>query len=136
MAKPSRLDVSPGGGGGGARRMSTGKMKKLAEPSKAYDPPVKGSGKPKYQNVIKSERVDTKAPRKDPIANASKVLKSLGKKTSKQEITRKAGKSKNIAKEIDRENKVTKGVRTEKPKTPKVPVKKKAPTKRNLPSDI
>ena len=91
--------------------------------AETYAAPKKGSGKPKYQNVIKSERVNTKEPRKEPIRNVSKVLKSLGTKTTKQEVTRKAGKSPNIAKQIDREEKVRKGVRTEKPSTPKVPVK-------------
>ena len=102
---------------------STGLKKFLGQESKMYEPAKKGSGKPKYQNVIKSERVNTKEPRKEPIKNVSKVLKSLGTKTSKQEVTRKAGKSPNIAKQIDREEKVRKGVRTEKPSTKKVPVK-------------
>ena len=91
--------------------------------AETYAAPKKGTGKPKYQNVIKSERVNTKEPRKEPIKNVSKVLKSLGTKTSKQEVTRKAGKSPNIAKQIDREYKEQKGVRTAKPSTPKVPVK-------------
>ena len=108
-----------------AKGASTGLKKVLAAESKMYDAPKKGSGKPKYQNVIKSQRVDTKEPRKEPIKNVSKVLKSLGTKTSKQEVTRKAGKSPNLAKQIDREEKVRKGVRTEKPSTPKVPVKRK-----------
>lgn len=123
MAKDNTMAI-PGGGRGamsGASRMSTGKMKKLAEPAKKYDPPVKGSGKPKYQNVVKEARTDTKAPSKASL----KTMKELvGKKVTKQELNRKAGKKPNVAKEIDRENKVTKGVRTEKPKTPKVPVKK------------
>jgi hypothetical protein len=102
---------------------STGLKKFLGQEAKMYEPTKKGSGKPKYQNVIKSQRVDTKEPRKEPIKNVSKVLKSLGTKTSKQEVTRKAGKSPNIAKQIDREEKVRKGVRTEKPSTKKVPVK-------------
>ena len=102
---------------------STGLKKFLGREAKMYEPSKKGSGKPKYQNVIKSERVNTKEPRKEPIRNVSKVLKSLGTKTSKQEVTRKAGKSPNIAKQIDRETKEKKGQRTAKPTTPKVPVK-------------
>jgi len=135
MAKDNVMAIPGGAGGarGGVGRMSTGKMKKLAEPAKKYDPPVKGSGKEKYQNVIKSERLDTKASSK---ANLKTIKELVGKKVTKQELNRKAGKKPNVAKEIDREQKITKGVRTAKPTTPKVAVKKKAPTKRNLPSDI
>jgi predicted Zn-dependent peptidase len=42
---------------------------------------------------------------------------------TKQELIRQAGKKPNVAKQIDREYKERKGVRTAKPKTPKVPVK-------------
>ena len=99
---------------------STGLKKFFGQEAKRFDEPVKGSGKPKYQNVVKSERVDTKASDKARIKSGSKIL---GMKTTKQAVTRKAGKKPNVAKEIDREEKVRKGVRTEKPKTPKVPVK-------------
>jgi len=89
-----------------------------------YEQPKKGRGKPKYQNVIKEARVDTKAPGKKARKEASKVLKNTRfGRVSKQEITRKESKAKNIAKEIDREEKVRKGVRTEKPAT-KTPVKR------------
>ena len=99
---------------------STGLKKFIGQEAKRFDEPVKGSGKPKYQNVVKSERVDTKASDKARIKSGSKIL---GMNTTKQAVTRKAGKKPNVAKEIDREYKVQKGVRTEKPKTPKIPVK-------------
>ena len=140
MARADKVGEGFGGGGAGmgraiagkasgakAKLTSTGKAKVneyKTSSTKKYEAPVKGSGKQKYQNVIKEARVDTKAPRKQDIKDFSKSMKPVGVKPSKQEITRKAGKSPNIAKQIDRETKVQKGVRTEKPSTPKVPVKK------------
>jgi hypothetical protein len=99
---------------------STGLKKFYGQEAKKYEPPVKGSGKEKYQNVIKSERLDTKASSK---ASLKTIKELVGKKVTKQELNRKAGKKPNVAKQIDREEKVRKGVRTEKPSTPKVPVK-------------
>ena len=105
-------------------KISTGKAKAIAAPGKTYEQPVKGSGKPKYQNVIKEARTDTKATRKESIKKGQSILKPIGVKATKQEITRKASKEPNIAKQIDREYKEQKGVRTAKPATPKVPIKK------------
>jgi len=85
-----------------------------------YTPPKKGRGKPKYQNVIKEARVNTRAEAKQSIKNIAKIT---GKKLTKKDISRKAEKRPNIAKEIDREYKIRKGVRTEKPAT-KTPVKR------------
>ena len=140
MARADKVGEGFGGGGAGmgraiagkasgakAKLTSTGKAKVneyKTNPSKKYEPTIKGSGKPKYQNVIKEARVDTKAPRKQEIKDFAPGRKPVGTKPSKQEITRKAGKAPNIAKQIDRETKVGKGQRTEKPLTPKVPVKK------------
>ena len=115
------------GGGTRGTGMTTGKAKFLAQPSKMYEKPVKGTGKPKYQNTVKEARIDTKKISTDRIA---------GKKITKTEATARARKTPNLPKQIDREAKTVKGQRTAKPTTPKVPVKKKAPTKRNLPSDI
>ena len=113
--------------GAKAGMVSKGKAKVeeyKTKPSKTYEPPVKGSGKPKYQNVIKEARVDTKAPGKKAAQGAAKVLRDTRYgKPSKEEIMRKESKRPNIAKQIDREEKVRKGVRTEKPSTPRVPVK-------------
>jgi hypothetical protein len=94
---------------------STGLKKFLGQEAKMYDAPKKGSGKPKYQNVIKEARVNTK--------RAEKMESLAGKKLSKSESQARARKAINTAKEIDREEKVRKGVRTEKPSTKKVPVK-------------
>ena len=137
MARSDRIEGSvPVGGAGDSGRAiagkasgaragltSTGKAKFEAQSSKTYDEPVKGSGKPKYQNVIKEARVDTKAPRKEEIKNVREITKAPGAKVSKTEVMRKASNEPNIAKQIDREYKVEKGVRTESPSTPKVPVK-------------
>ena len=100
--------------------MSTGKAKITASQkssTKKYEPPVKGSGKPKYQNVIKEARIQ-------PKQSATSTM-SAGKKRSSQEIVRRADRTPNLAKQIDREYKIEKGVRTAKPTTPKVPTKKK-----------
>jgi hypothetical protein len=94
---------------------STGLKKFLGQEAKMYDAPKKGSGKPKYQNVIKEARVNTK--------RAEKMESLAGKKLSKSESQARARKAINTAKEIDREEKVRKGVRTEKPSTKKVPAK-------------
>jgi hypothetical protein len=102
---------------------STGLKKFFGQEAKKYDPPVKGSGKPKYQNVVKEARTDTKKNLKEDIKKGQYISKPSGVRPTKQEATRKAGSKPNVAKEIDRENKVRKGVRTEKPKTRKVPVK-------------
>ena len=100
--------------------MSTGKAKVESykkSSSKKYEAPVKGSGKPKYQNVIKEARVNTK--------QASKLDSLGGKKLNKSESQSRTRTAPNLAKQIDREYKTQKGVRTAKPTTPKVPVKKK-----------
>ena len=93
---------------------STGLKKFLAQEDKMYEPIKKGSGKPKYQNVIKEARVDTKKPT---------VTRVAGKALTKAEAKAKMKKSPNIPKQIDREAKEKKGQRTEKPSTKKVPVK-------------
>ena len=98
-----------------AKGSSTGLKKVLNQESKMYEPIKKGSGKPKYQNVIKEARVNTK--------RAEKMESLAGKKLSKSEAQARTRKATNTAKEIDREEKVRKGVRTEKPSTKKVPVK-------------
>ena len=94
---------------------STGLKKFLAQEEKMYEPRKKGTGKLKYQNVIKEARVDTKKSTK-PVAIA-------GKKLTKSEAEARNRKSENIAKLNDREEKIRKGVRTAKPSTPKVPIK-------------
>lgn len=93
---------------------STGLKKFLGQEAKMYDAPKKGSGKPKYQNVIKEARLDTKKP------TATRVA---GKALTKAEAKAKMKKAPNLPKQIDREEKIRKGVRTEKPSTKKVPVK-------------
>ena len=100
---------------------STGLKKFYGQEAKKYDPPVKGSGKPKYQNVVKEGRTNTKKRTVDITTDVKTRL--VGKKVTAQEKRAIGNKAENVAKEIDRENKVRKGVRTEKPKTPKVPVK-------------
>ncbi len=85
-----------------------------------YEQPKKGSGKPKYQNVIKESRVNTRATEKKRVKEIAKIT---GKKLTKKDISRKAEKMGNIAKQIDREEKVRKGVRTE-PSKVKTPVKR------------
>ena len=99
--------------------VSTGKAKITASQkssTKKYEPPIKGSGKPKYQNVIKEARIQ-------PKQSATSTM-SAGKKRSPQEIVRRADRTPNLAKQIDREYKVEKGIRTEKSNV-KVPVKRK-----------
>ena len=101
------------------KAMTTGKAKIQAakdNPSKKYEPPVKGSGKPKYQNVIKEARLEPK--------KATTPTSLAGKKLTAEQIKRMAQKKPNLAKEIDREAKMKKGQVTAKPATPKVPVKK------------
>ncbi len=90
-----------------------------------YAPGKKGSGKPKYQNTIKEARVNTRAEAKQSIKNISKIT---GKKLTEKDISRKAEKRPNLAKQIDREEKIRKGVRTEKPAT-KTPVKRSVATR-------
>ena len=125
MARADRIEGSvPVGGAKSMGRISTGKAKVesyKSNPSKAYEPPVKGSGKPKYQNVIKEARINTKAKETQTQKNISKIT---GKKLNDAAAKRKADKMPNTAKQIDREYKEQKGVRTAKPSTPKVPVKK------------
>ena len=109
--------------GAKAGMVSKGKAKVeeyKTKPSKTYEPPVKGSGKPKYQNVVKEARINTK---KAAIQSVKTMSKITGKKVSDAAAKRKADKMPNTAKQIDREYKVQKGVRTEKPSTPRVPVK-------------
>ena len=79
-----------------------------------YKETKKGSGKPKYQNVIKEARVNTKKPT---------VTRLAGQALTKAKAKAKMKKQPNIPKQIDREEKIRKGVRTAKPSTPKVPVK-------------
>lgn len=93
---------------------STGLKKFLGQEAKMYEPRKKGTGKPKYQNVVKEARVDTKKPIATRVA---------GKALTKAEAKAKMRKEPNIPKQIDREEKIRKGVRTEKPSTKKVPVK-------------
>jgi hypothetical protein len=97
---------------------STGLQKFLSQGEKLFDPPRKGSGKVKYQNVIKSARVNTKKDTK-PVAIA-------GKKLTESEAKARNRKAENLAKQIDREHKIRMRQRTEKPPTKKVPVKKPA----------
>ena len=99
---------------------STGLKKFIGLKAKMYDEPKKGSGKPKYQNTIKIARVDTKA---DSIGSISSLKRSAGKKVTKSEARESKRKEPNTPKQIDREEKIRKGVRTAKPATPKVPVK-------------
>ena len=104
---------------GGSKAMSTGKAKITVykeSSTKKYEPPVKGSGKPKYQNVIKEGRLQPK--------KAAAPTSLAGKKLKAEQIKRIAQKNPNLAKEIDREAKMKKGQITAKPSTPKVPVKK------------
>ena len=105
-----------------AKGASTGLKKFLGQEAKMYEPRKKGTGKLKYQNVIKEARVDTK---KD-----TKLVAFAGKKLTKSEAQARNRKAENIAKQIDREEKIRKGVRTEKPSTKKVPVKTKTFTGR------
>jgi hypothetical protein len=71
--------------------------------TKAALPRKKGSGKVKYKNTTKEARVNT--------TEAVKMFPQL--------------KGENLPKQLDREEKVRKGVRTESPSTPKVQVKSK-----------
>lgn len=99
---------------------STGLKKSLSSSEKTYNPPVKGSGKPKYQNVTKENRINTK---KRSVDITTYVKQNLaGKKVTKQEKRAIGNKVENVAKAIDREYKEQKGVRTPK-STTKVPVK-------------
>ena len=104
-----------------AQGPSTGFKKALNAPDKEYNQPVKGSGKPKYQNVVKEARLDTKKRTVDITTHVKQNL--VGKKVTAQEKRAIGNKAENTAKLIDREHKVEKGVRTESPSTPKVPVK-------------
>jgi len=106
---------------GGSKAMTTGKAKvqaRIDDPMLKYKPSVKGSGKPKYQNVTKESRIE---PKKRIV---SSINYKTGTKRTPEEIKRKAQGGRNLAKEIDREAKIKKGQITAKPKTPKVPVKK------------
>ena len=77
---------------------------------------AKGSGKLKYKNTIKEARVNTK--------QAEKLDRLAGKKLSKSEAQARTRNSKNLPKQIAKEEKIRTGVNTAKPATPKVPVKK------------
>jgi hypothetical protein len=104
-----------------AKGSSTGLKKLLNQEDKMYEPRKKGTGKLKYQNVVKEGRANTK---KRQVDNTTFVKEKLaGKKVTKQEKRAIGNKAENVAKQIDREEKVRKGVRTEKPSTKKVPVK-------------
>jgi len=112
------------GKGSGKKVVSTGKSKidsLKTDPSKKYQEPVKGSGKPAYKNVIKEERVNTK---KSAVESKALVKNILGKKFNAQEKRAVGNKAPNLAKSIDREEKIRKGVRTQSPSTSKVPTKK------------
>ena len=135
MARADRIEGSvPVGGAGDSGRAiagkasgaragltSTGKAKFEAQSSKTYEPPVKGSGKPKYQNVTKENRLNTKERQVNITTHVKENI--VGKKVTQQEKRALGNKAENVAKQIDREYKVEKGVRTESPSTPKVPVK-------------
>lgn len=99
-------------------------FKGYKNPEDRYKEPTKGRGKPKYQNVVKEARVNTKSDAKERAKNIAKIT---GKKLSKKDISRKAAKEPNTARQIDIEEKERKGVRTAKPTTPKVPVKRSTP---------
>ena len=77
---------------------------------------AKGSGKLKYKNTIKEARVNTK--------QAEKMDRLAGKKLTKSEAQGRTRKTKNLPKQIAKEEKIRTGVNTAKPATPKVPVKK------------
>ena len=81
----------------------------------------KGRGKVKYQNVTKKARVNTKSDAKETFKAISKIL---GRPASKKAISRQAGKLPNVARGLDIEAKERKGVRTARPTTAKVPVKR------------
>ena len=110
--------------GAKAKLTSTGKAKineYNASSTKKYEAPVKGSGKPKYQNVIKEARLNTKERAVKGIENTKNIV---GKQVTQQQRRALGNKVENTAKMIDREAKELKGQRTVKPSTPKVPVKK------------
>jgi hypothetical protein len=86
-----------------------------------FKQPKKGSGKVKYKNVVKEERVNTRKSAKEVESRMSKIT---GKKLSQKDISRRAEKKGNVARIIDIEDKERRGVRTPKPSTPKVPVKR------------
>lgn len=125
MAIANRPEGIGGGARGGSTGMTTGKAKAKAAESKLYDKPVKGSGKPKYQGTVKPARVNTQTAGEE---WTSKRNLGTNKPKSKEQVKDQArAKNKamgNIPKSIDREVKETKGQRTAKPTTPKVPVKK------------
>jgi hypothetical protein len=120
--RTDRPETAGGGTRGGAGRMTTGKAKAKAAESKTYNQPVKGSGKPKYQNTVKEARLNTK---EKSVKGTEKVKNIMGRNVTQQEKRALGNKVTNIPKMIDREYKEQKGVRTAKPETPKVPVKKK-----------
>ena len=73
--------------GAKAKLISKGKSKVeeyKSSSTKKYEAPVKGSGKPKYQNVTKEGRVDTKAARKEALKKGANILKPIGVKPGKQ----------------------------------------------------
>jgi|LakMenE18May11ns_1017448.scaffolds.fasta_scaffold9048769_1 hypothetical protein len=117
--KAAKTTVKKGTKSTKGQGMSTGKAKVEAykkSSSKKYEAPVKGSGKPKYQNVIKEARVNTK--------QAERKVSLGGKKLTRSESQARTRNTPNLAKQIDREYKVQKGIRTEKSNI-KVPVKRK-----------
>ena len=100
-------------------KQKTGSAKKSSkETVKAAS--AKGSGKPKYQNVDKARRENTKERN---VKTVEKTKNILGKNVTKQEKRSIGNKTPNIPKMVDREAKEKKGQRTEKPSTKKVPVK-------------
>jgi len=99
---------------------STGLQKFLGREAKMYDIPKKGSGKPKYKNTIKEARLNTKE--SSPLSKTN-LKRAAGKKVTKSEARASRRKEDNIPKAIAKEEKIRTRVNTEKPKTPKVPVK-------------
>ena len=123
--KAAKTTVKKGTKSTKGQGMSTGKAKITASQkssTKKYEAPIKGSGKPKYQNVIKEDRLNTK---KRSVESTTKVKqKILGKAVTQQEKRSLGNRVENVPKIIDREYKVQKGVRTEKSNV-KVPIKKR-----------
>ena len=99
---------------------STGLQKFLGREAKMYDIPKKGSGKPKYKNTIKEARLNTKEG--SPLSK-SNLKRVAGKKVTKSEAQASRRKEDNTPKAIAKEEKIRTRVNTEKPSTPKVPVK-------------
>lgn len=86
---------------------------------------AKGSGKVRYQNVKKEARTGDVKIAKPVIEAKNTVRKAFGKKEMNAQQTKSVRRAEpNLAKQIDRETKVLKGVRTAKPSTSKIPTKR------------